>query len=139
MTLMDAPQPDLARERRRKIMVAALVVLVLLLASLAWMYRYWPEERVADKFFEALQKQDYPTAYGIYHPDPAKYPYNEFYRDWGPGGEWGLIKTYKIEASGTCPGSSGGGVVVQVIVNDRAKRARVWVQKSDKTLTDPPC
>ena len=53
--------------------------------------------------FDALQKQDYNTAYGIWMHDPEwqqhpqqacrNIPFNDFYRDWGPGGEWGLIKT----------------------------------------------
>jgi hypothetical protein len=147
MTLMDAQQPDFARERRRKMRIVSIVIGLLLLASLVWFFRFWPEEHAADKFFGALQKQDYETAYGLYFADPAwkqhpqqhaQYPYNEFYRDWGPGGEWGLIKNYKVEASGYCPGASSG-VIVQVIVNGRAERARVWVQKSDKTLSFPPC
>ena len=36
-----------------------------------------------------------------------KYPFNEFYRDWGPGGEWGLIKTQKVYGASPCPAKSG--------------------------------
>jgi hypothetical protein len=147
MTLMDAQAPDFKRERRRRILIVSIIVGVLVLAALAWAYRFWPEERVADRFFSALQRQDYEAAYAIYyndanwkqhpqeHPD---YPYSEFYRDWGPGGEWGVIKSYKIEVSGNCP-HPGSGVVVQVIVNGRSDRARVYVEKSDKTISMPPC
>lgn len=147
MTLMDAAPPDLARERRRRIILLTIVIVIVVLAGLGWTLRYWPEEHVADKFFSALKKQDYETAYGIYFNDPAwkqhpqqhsNYPYNEFYTDWGPGGEWGLIKDYKLEASGNCP-RAGTGVVVQFIVNGRAERARVYVDKSDKTISSPPC
>jgi hypothetical protein len=115
--------------------------------ALAWAFRFWPEEHVADRFFGALQRQDFETAYGIYFHDPgwkqhpqqyAQYPFNEFYRDWGPGGEWGVIKDYKIEVSGNCP-RAGSGVVVQVIVNGRSDRARIYVEKSDKTISTPPC
>ena len=85
---------------------------MLILGFLGYQFRYWPERRLADKFFTALQKQEFETAYGIYMADPswkqhpekhAKYPYNEFYRDWGPGGEWGPIKNYTIYATGECP------------------------------------
>ena len=31
------------------------------------------------------------------------------------------------------------GVVVDVVVNDRTEHAQVWVEKSDKTLSYPPC
>ena len=144
---MDAAPPDLTRERRRRIIILTVVTCAVLLIGLGWFFRYWPEEHVADKFFDALKRQDYETAYGIYFQDPAwkqhpqqhsNYPYNEFYTDWGPGGEWGLVKTFKIEASGNCP-RAGSGVVVQLIVNGRSERARVYVDKSDKTISSPPC
>ncbi len=147
MTLMDASPPDLARERRRRIILLAIAIVIVVLAGAAWALRYWPEERVASKFFGALKQQDYETAYGIYFNDPGwkqhpqqhpNYPYNEFYTDWGPGGEWGLIKDFKLEASGNCP-RGGSGVVVQFIVNGRSDRARLYVDKSDKTISSPPC
>lgn len=147
MTLLDAKEYDPAKARtRRQRIVLGITVLVVLLA-LGWWFRYWPQEHVVGKFFDALQKQDYKTAYGIWMNDPQwqqhpqehpKYPFNEFYQDWGPGGQWGLIKTQKVYGASTCPGP-GSGVVVDVIVNDRAEHAQVWVEKSDHTLSYPPC
>jgi len=32
----------------------------------------------------------------------------------------------------------GSGVIVQVTVNRRADKARIWVEKKDKTLTFSP-
>ena len=137
MTLMDAEQYDHTRERRRRLKISITVIAIVAVSLAVWMNRYWPEKRVADSFFSALQKQDYPAAYRIYRPDTTKYPYNEFYQDWGPGGEWGLIKSHRIYAAGAPPGG-GSGVVVDVTVNDRAQRARVWVEKSDKTMSFSP-
>jgi hypothetical protein len=147
MTLLDAKQYDPAKDRKRNRTIIVVVVVVLVLAGVAWWLRYWPEERIVGKFFEQLQKQDYNTAYAIWmrdpdwqqHPDRFKlYPFKDFYRDWGPGGEWGIIKTQKVFGASTCPGG-GTGVVVDVVVNDRAQHAQVWVEKSDKTLSYPPC
>ena len=146
MTLLDAQHYDEAAARRRRNRIASAVVLLLIVLWLAWTYRNFPEERIVGLFFDALQKHDYEAAYGIWmhdrqwkqHPQRySNYPFNEFYRDWGPGGEWGLIRSYKIYASGT-PKGGGSGVVVEVIVNDRAEHARVWVEKSDKTLSFSP-
>src|SRR6267378_8140661 len=143
MTLLDAHPYDHAKARRRKIKITVTVVIVVALAALAWMYRNWPEEHSVDKFFAALQQKDYETAYAIYFNDPgwqkhqqkySQYTYADFYRDWGPGGEWGLVKSYRIYGSA----ATKGGVVVEVVVNDRADRARMFVQKSDKTLTIYP-
>ena len=147
MTLLDAPTYDPAKARRRKIKIATAIVVVIVLAALAWMYRNWPEEQAVDKFFTAIQNKDYESAYGIYFNDPGwrghqqKYPqytYADFYRDWGPGGEWGLVKSHRIYGSANTKGFGGGGVVVEVVVNERSERARMFVQKSDKTLTVYP-
>ena len=147
MTLLDAHPYDPAKARRRKIKIAVIVVIVVAFAALAWMYRNWPEEHSVDKFFTALQHQDYETAYGIYFNDSgwqkhqqkySQYTYADFYRDWGPGGEWGLVKSHRIYGSANTKGLGSGGVVVEVIVNERAEHARMFVQKSDKTLTVYP-
>ena len=99
---------------------------------------------MADHFFAALQQKDYEKAYGIWMADPAwkqhpnqhaRYPYNEFYRDWGPGGDWGVVRSYKLLGSASL-GSSG--VVVVVDVNERADKARVWVDKKDKSMSFSP-
>jgi hypothetical protein len=147
MTLLDAQPYDPAIARRRKIKIASVVVIAIVIAAFAWFYRNWPEEHVVDKFFTALQHQDYETAYGIYFNDPgwrqhqqkySQYPYADFYRDWGPGGEWGLVKSHCIYGSANTKSFGGGGVVVEVIVNERTEHARMFVQKSDKTLTVYP-
>ncbi len=147
MTLLDAQPYDPAKARRRRIRLATAIVVVIALAALAWMYRNWPEERAVDKFFAALEHQNYEVAYGIYFNDPgwlqhrqkySQYTYADFYRDWGPGGEWGLIKSYRIYGSANTKGFGRGGVVVEVIVNERSEHARMFVQKSDKTLTVYP-
>ena len=146
MTLLDAKEYDPEKERRKKVRIISAIVFLLLAAFFLWWFRYWPEERVAEHFFDALQKQDYESGYGIWMHDPQwrqhldhykKYSFNEFYTDWGPGGQWGLVKSYKIYAAGTPPGG-GSGVIVDMIVNDRAEHARVWVEKSDKTMSFSP-
>jgi hypothetical protein len=146
MTRLDAKEYDPEKERRKKVRIISAIVLLLLAGFFLWWFRYWPEQRVAEHFFDALQKQDYESAYGIWMHDPqwrqhpdryTKYPFHEFYTDWGPGGQWGLVKSYRIYAAGTPPGG-GSGVIVDMIVNDRAEHARVWVEKSDKTLSFSP-
>jgi hypothetical protein len=147
MTLLDAKEYDPEKARKRKWRIISAVAVVLIVAGIVWWNRYLPQEHVVGHFFDALQKQDYKTAYSIWMNDPqweqhaaehAKYPFKDFYRDWGPGGEWGLIKTEKVYGASSCPGG-GSGIVVDVIVNDRAEHAQVWVEKADKTLSFPPC
>jgi hypothetical protein len=131
MTLLDAHPYDSAKARRRKIKIAVMVVIAVALAALAWMYRNWPEEHSVDKFFNDPGWQKHQQKY-------SQYTYADFYRDWGPGGEWGLVKSHRIYGSANTKGLGSGGVVVEVIVNERAEHARMFVQKSDKTLTVYP-
>jgi hypothetical protein len=128
MTLLDAAPYDPGPARRRNIKIVVAVVVVAVLAIAVWMNRYWSEERVVGKFFAALKNKDYETAYSIYFADPqwkehparySRYPLNQFTQDWGPGGQWGVINNYKVY--------------------DRAEHAQLWVEKSDNTLSLPPC
>jgi len=146
MTLLDAKVYDEARAKRRRLIIIAVCVGVALVAGTIWYLRNWPEERVAEHFFSDLQKQNYEGAYGVWMHDPqwkqhpekyAQYPYKEFYNDWGPGGEWGVIKSVELYGSAV-PRGGGSGVVVEFVINDRAEHCRVWVEKSDKTMTFSP-
>ncbi len=143
MTLLDAKQYDFSRDRRRRNRIIIITVVLIVIAWAAFHYRNYPERRVVSKFFAALQKQDYGAAYGIWFHDPdwkqhpekySAYPFNEFRTDWGPGGEWGVIKDYSVD----CSLSPGSGVIVQVTVNGRGEHPNVWVEKSNKTLSFSP-
>lgn len=143
MPLLDAQPYDSSRDHRRHIWIAAIAMVVILSSWTAYHYRNYPQRKAVAQFFQALQEKHYEQAYGMWfndpdwqkHPDKYKdYSYSDFYRDWGPGGEWGLIKTSYV----TCSLSVGNGVIVQLTVNNRLEHPNVWVDKSDKTFTFPP-
>ncbi len=145
MTLLDAKQYDFGRDRRRRNLMIALIVAFIILAWVGYHLRHYPARHHVDRFFAAVQKQSFEEAYGIWFDDPAwrqhignhvQYAFNDFYRDWGPGGEWGLVKNYSVDCSVSPGGSSG--VIVQVTVNNRAEHAYVWVEKSGGTLSFSP-
>ena len=144
-TLFQAPAYDPARERRRKRVVVVVIVAAVLAVIIFVRFRNWPYEHVVSNFFQALQHQDYEKAYGIWMHDPGwkqqpeqykNYSFGEFDRDWGPGGEWGRIREFEID--GSVRPKQGSGVIVQVTINQRAEKARIWVEKKDKTLTFSP-
>lgn len=147
MTLLDAKEYDGAGARRRRMWIAGIIAAVAVIALVVWWNRFWPEKHIADRFFASLQKQDFETAYGMYFADRdwkqhqdkhAQYPYHEFWQDWGPGGEWGTVKSYRVYGASNCP-AGGSGVVVDLIVNGRAQHAQLYVDKTDKTISTPPC
>jgi hypothetical protein len=145
MTLLNAPEYDPSHERRRKLRIAIVIAAALLVAMFLYLYRYWPQEHIVNKFFTDLEQQNYKQAYGVWMADPAweqhpqkfdRYPFNEFYTDWGPGGEWGIVHSHRVE--GAVRPKGGNGVVVVVEVNGRAEPARLWVEGSDKSLSFSP-
>jgi hypothetical protein len=154
MTLFEAQPFNLAHARKRRAQIIAIIVVVIVLGLLAWHFRYWREERQVDKFFDALQAQSYENAYSIWmndkdwkqHQDKyARYPFSDFMKDWGPGGEWGIVKSHSIDGTAVPKGGNAGafvspsGVVVVVTVNERiGDKAHIWVEKSDKTLSFSP-
>ncbi|HVP44123.1 MAG TPA: hypothetical protein VMS96_11875 [Terriglobales bacterium] len=144
-TLFEALPYDPKRERRRNAIIVTAVALLLVVAALLYLFRNLPYERVVDRFFTALEKKDFEAAYGIWLNDPdwkqnqakhTNYTFHDFYVDWGPGGEWGIIRQHEIVGSAAPKG--GSGVVVVVKVNERAEEARIWVERKDKTLTFSP-
>jgi hypothetical protein len=143
MTLMDAQQYDEARARRRRNWIIIAIVAAIILAWVGYHLRNWPERHVADTFFTALQQQNLESAFAIWYHDPswkqhpdkfAKYSFGDFQQDWGPSGEWGIIRSHTID----CSYSTGSGVIVQATLNQRAEHTYVWVDKSDKTLHFSP-
>jgi len=154
MTLFEAQPYNPARARKKWQRIAAIAAVVIVIAIVWWNLRFWPQEHVVDQFFGALQQQDFEKAYGIWmhdadwkqHSDQySRYPYADFIKDWGPSGEWGVIKSHRVDGAAVPTGYSGtpfataSGVVVVVTVNDRvADKAHIWVQKNDKTLGFSP-
>jgi hypothetical protein len=147
MTLMDAKQydPRPAQRRKRIIIVVALVVLVPLLVWF-FFFRYWPEEHAINKFFQALEHQDFETAYGLYQADPdwkqhpdkySAYTLSQFKLDWGPAGEYGPITNHHVDCA-LKPKANSTGVVVVVTINHRAEPRSMWVETKSKAISDSP-
>jgi hypothetical protein len=143
MTLMDAQRYDEARARRRRNTIIVVIIAVLVLAWVTYHLRDYPERHTADKFFAALQSGNVEGAYAIWLQDsdwkqhPQKYPkytFGDFSEDWGPAGDWGIIKSHNVD----CSYATASGVIVQVTVNGLSKHSYVWVEKSDETLHDSP-
>jgi hypothetical protein len=145
-SLFDAQPYDEAKVRRRRLWIAGTTLALIAIAAVLWFNRYYPEERRVEHFFAQLQAKNYEAAYGVWmndaswkqHPDLySRYGFRAFYLDWGPGGEWGPINSYKvIAAQKPRPGASG--VVVGVRVNERKKLCSVRVEFKDKTLGFSP-
>jgi len=150
MGLMDATEYDPRPAQRRNRLILALVMVVVLAGIFWYFFRYRPEERVIDKFFEAVERNDMEAAYGLYNGDPnwqqhpnqyGKYPFGQFQVDWGPSSEYGKITSHHVECSTEPPKKdfvTPTGVIVVVRINGRAETKSMWVEKKSKTITDSP-
>ena len=150
MALLDAKEYD-PRPAQRMWRLIGVAVLVVVVGLIAWrVFRFTPYTSVINKFFDAIERKDFETAYGIYNGDPDwrqhpakydKYTLSQFMLDWGPSGEYGTITSHKIDCV-TQPDTkefhSPSGVIVVAIVNNQSKTMSLWVEKGSKTITTSP-
>jgi hypothetical protein len=146
MSLLDAPadKPDKSR-------VMAFTVATLTLAAIValwYTYRYYPEKRAAEHFFDALVAGDTKQAYQLWKPGPT-YAMMDFLADWGPQGYYGPVKSYKVIRAKAPSGSNAIAVSVEVSpfspmpdMSDaeksrKTKVVEVWVLVYDKSFSFP--
>jgi hypothetical protein len=147
MTLLDAPAETPNKSRAMAFTVAAVVIVA---AILLWFsFRYYPEKRAAERFFDALVGGDMARAYQLWQPGP-NYKMPDFLADWGPNGYYGPVKSYYIVRTSSPRGASG--VAVEAAVSPfapmpdaqdaeksrKTKIVTVWVEAKDKSFSFPP-
>lgn len=160
MTLLDAPQYDETRSRRRLLIVQCSAGAVLLLLVIWWLVasrpvdwpwnwnRYLFGRHTVNKFLTAVEANDLAGAYGIWVNDknwqqhPAQYsvyPFARFQGDWSstsPDNEYGAIKSHEIAEAATY----GNGLLVAVLINGRKTDALdlSWDPKTGQLSFAPP-
>jgi hypothetical protein len=148
MTLLEPPIETSSRKRHLKFVAVALVVLAVVVVYLT--FRFYPEQRAAQHFFDAVVAGDTNTAYKLWKASPS-YRLQDFLADWGPNGYYGPVKSYKILKI-TEPKDSGNSVAVQVVISpftpmpdasdaEKSRRTRVvtvWMNTEDKSFSFPP-
>jgi len=148
MTLLEPPIETSNKSRPLKFVAGALVILAA--AVLYFAFRYYPEQRAAQRFFNALVAGDSNTAYKLWKAAPS-YRSQDFLTDWGPYGYYGPVKSYKIIKIST-PEDSRNSVVVEIAVSpfsampeatdaEKSRRTRVvtvWMNTEEKSFSFPP-
>jgi len=108
------------------------------------------EKRTVERFMSAVVAGDSQEAYKIWRPNPS-FTYQDFLAFWGPKGYYSPIKSFRIE-SAEVPPKGGSGVVVVVELSayspfpkpeesvkfGQNQEARLWVERSDQSLSFPP-
>jgi len=148
MTLLEPPAETSSKSRPLKFVAGALVILAAV--AIYFAFRYYPEQRAAQRFFNALVAGDTNTAYRLWKAAPS-YRLQDFLTDWGPHGYYGPVKSYKIIKIST-PEGSINSVVVEIAVSpfapmpaatdaEKSRRTRVvtvWMNTEEKSFSFPP-
>src|SRR5258707_13469066 len=93
MALLEPPVETSSKTRHLKFIAGALAVLAAV--ALYFTFRFYPEQRAVQRFFDALVAGDTKKAYELWKPQPS-YRIQDFLTDWGPHGYYGPVKSYKL-------------------------------------------
>jgi len=146
MSLLDPPAAKPDKSRAMAFTVAALAALAIV--ALYFQFRYYPEKKAAERFFDALVAGDTAKAYELWKPGPS-YTMKDFLADWGPQGYYGPVKSYRIVRAKAPSGSNAVAISVEVSPfspipdasdtekSRKTKVVEVWVLASDKSFSFP--
>ncbi len=146
MSLLEPPAAKPDKSRAMAFTIAALAALAIV--GLYFQFRYYPEKRAAERFFNALVAGDTAKAYELWKPGPS-YTMKDFLADWGPQGYYGPVKSYRIVRGKAPSGSNAVAISVEVSPfsprpdasdtekSRKTKVVEVWVLASDKSFSFP--
>ncbi len=147
---MSLLEPPVEKPHKSHAMAFTLgAVVIVLVTVLYFAFRYYPEKKAAEHFFDALVAGETAQAYSLWKPS-ATYKMNDFLADWGPQGYYGPVKSYKV--MGAKAPQKSTSVEVNIAISpfspfpdisdaDKSRKTKVvtlWVQPNDKSFSFPP-
>ena len=126
--------------------IAALVIVAIVV--LWFTFRYYPEKKAAEHFFDALVAGDTAKAYQLWKPG-SSYAMKDFLADWGPEGYYGPVKSYKIIHAKAPKDSNTVAISTEISPyspmpdasdaekSRKTKVVEIWVLAADKSLSFP--
>ena len=143
-------EPTVEKPQKSRVMLFTIAALALVLAVVLWFtFRYYPEKKAAAHFFDAVVAGDTNKAYELWKPSET-YRMSDFTADWGPGGYYGPVKSYKI--MGAKAPRKSDSIEVDVAISpfspmpeasdgeksQKTRVVRLWILPSDKSISFPP-
>ena len=126
-----APKPKTGIQRYWPL-VASIIVVAGVIGYFA--LHNLPEKRVVANFLTQLQDGNYKEAYRLWQP-ASDYTYDDFLHDWGPQGDYGKVREFKIVGAE----SRGNAVVIVIVtINNRTPALALLVDRKSKGLAYSP-
>lgn len=113
-----------------------LVVIIIIVAGVIGYFAFHnlPEKRAVAGFLTQLEQGNYQQAYKLWQPAP-NYTYDDFMHDWGPKGDYGKVREFKI-IDAKSKGSAL--VIVAVSINNQTPAVALLVDRKTKGLAYSP-
>ncbi|HUX10066.1 MAG TPA: hypothetical protein VMW51_05445 [Terriglobia bacterium] len=93
-----------------------------------------PEKRAINNFLTQLKDGNYQEAYKLWQP-AADYSYDDFLHDWGPKGDYGKIREFRIVSAA----SKGSELVIVIVtINSQTPALALVVDRKTKGLAYSP-
>jgi len=149
--LFDSTEEHPPAKIRRYIITAAAGVVLAFLFLWYWPgnLRFYKESGTVRHFMNAVVAGQMQEAYHIWKPSPT-YEFKDFLDDWGPGGYYGTIQSYRIDSTQSVKNGPSAAIIVAVSPeksfpdeNDEAGQSKIqkvtlWVDPKDQSISFPP-
>lgn len=148
MGLLDSSGEE-PQSKIRRYLLTFIIFGLLMAAGAWWIFRFYSEKKIVGQFMDALVANDTKKAYELWKPSPS-YSYQDFLEDWGAGGYYGPVKSYRFETAQRKAGASGVIVVVALSPYEvfpsqedsakfrKIKEVRIWVESRDLSMSFAP-
>ncbi|MDE3109636.1 MAG: hypothetical protein KGL02_06825 [Acidobacteriota bacterium] len=145
--LFDSPQKEHHSKLRRYII--SIVVFVVLVIGTSWyLLRYYREKDTVRRFLDEVAAGDMQQAYQTWKPETS-YSFKDFLDDWGPGGYYGPVRSFRVEKTVRRHDSNYVDVIVEVSSvtpfpsgnadsDSRTREVDIGVRLSDQKMSFPP-
>jgi hypothetical protein len=155
VTLFDPEAYHPPSRKRRYIftaigVVVTVAVFMLVFPDYLWYpIVYYKEVSTVRHFAIDLTKGDMQHAYEVWKPSPS-YSLQDFNDDWGPGGYYGPVKSYRLGRPQHIKNGSAAEILLDVnpyepfpgredaIKLNKTKTVRLWVEFRDQSIGFPP-
>jgi hypothetical protein len=155
LTLFDAAEYRAPSKGRRYFftalgVVVTIAVFVAVFPDYLWYpFVYYKEINTVRHFAIDLTQGNMQGAYDIWKPS-ASYSFKDFSDDWGAGGYYGPVKSYRLGRPEHIKNGSAAEIFLDVspyqpfpargnsVASNKTKTVRLWVEFRDQSISFPP-